>query len=222
MDIRGRIIELLRIDGSSIDCDPGFFDDMHYRRLYVQTTKERESRSFEHRRLASAFRKRLSAPPVCLSSPRILNRSTTSDGLILTAEEACQLEVLLRDYEALLAHENKTKEIVGDVLVTWELGRNAYRKGERSVAAQLMQWTSGKRGKVNLEREICFSYIRLTTGDKGQPKIKGSDAVKILKKKYNVYSEDAVIQVLKRVRAMYKRIGVPLPAFRIPNWTSTY
>jgi hypothetical protein len=222
MDFRARIIELLQIGEGSIDCDAGFFDDLHYRRLYLQATKKRDPISSENKILVGILRKRLSEPPVSLSSTRIMDRcGSSTNGLILTAKEARQLEVLLQDYEALLSHEQKTKDIVTDLLVTWELARRAYSEGKRSDAVQLINWTSGKRGKVNRDREMFSSYIKLTSGKNGQPKIKGTEAVKIIKKKYHVQSEDAVIKILKRVRKAYKDSSVPCPAVRIPNGFSS-
>jgi len=217
MDIRERIIELLQIDEGSLDCDPCFCDDMHYRRLYVQTTGERDYRCSEHQRLAGVLRERLSQPPVSLSSPRIRDRSASPDGLILTEEEARQVVDILRDYETLLSHEKKIREIVVDLLLTWELARAAYRKGNRSEAAKVMNWTTGRRGKIIPEREVFFKYMRLTNGEKGQPKIKGAEAVKVIKEKYSIHSDAAVVQILKRVKAAYKHVGITFDALRLPN-----
>jgi hypothetical protein len=222
MDFRARIIELLQISEGRIDCDAGFSDDKHYRHLYVQAIKKRDLISSENKILVGIIRKRLSEPPVNLSSTRIMDRYASSPNrLVWTAKEARQLEVLLQDYEALLSHEQKTKDIVTNLLITWELARHDYSNGKRSDAAQFMNWTSGKRGKVNPDREVFFSYIKLTSGSNGQPKIKGHEAVKIIKEKYNLHSEDAVIQILKRVKKAYKDSGVPCPAFRIPKWFSS-
>lgn len=217
MDIRRRIIELLFIAESSLDRDPHFFDDMHYRRLYVQATQERMCRRAEFQRLVEVILERLSEQSVNLSSPHIIDRSASHEGLIFTVEDVGQLQVLLHDYKALLAHEKKTREIVEDILVTWELARDAYRKDKRSDAAQLMNWTSGKRGKVIPEREIFSKYLKLTNGEKGQPKVNGAEAVTILNKKYSLQSEAAVVQILKRVKAAYKRVGINFESLRLPN-----
>ena len=94
MDFRARIIELLQIGEGRIDCDAGFFDDTHYRRLYLQATKKRDLISSENKTLVGIIRKRLSEPPVSLSSTRIMDRYASPNGLILTAKEAHHREHL--------------------------------------------------------------------------------------------------------------------------------
>ena len=124
---------------------------------------------------------------------------------------ATELEILYRVLQECKTvyekYSNAAVHIHGLLEIIDKAG-NLYRADERGKAAMTMCWTLGKRPKREQIADIFVNYLLLVNLYKKDE----WKAIEILKERYSIQSEGAVIQHLKRTLKIIKKTN---PAFHV-------